>query len=172
MKREEKEAVVAELREDLLSSRAVIVATSVGIPVNTINDLRSELRRGGSSFRVVKNTLARRAISGTPLQILEEHLKGPSALVFNSEDPVAPAKALAEFKKKNDAMQIRGGYLGGSLLDAAGVDRLAKMPGRDELRSKLLSAMNGVGTKFVRVLIAAPQGLLNVLNARRDSLEG
>jgi large subunit ribosomal protein L10 len=170
MKRETKEQMVAELREELAKAPSIIVASSVGMPVNTVNELRSALRAQGSRYRIIKNTLAKIAIAGTDLEPLGAHLTGPTALAYNLEDAVAPAKAIVDFKKDNDKLEIKAGYLNGSVLDASGVEALSKMPGKDELRAKLLSVMNGVGTKFVRTLAAAPQQMLTVLVARKDSI--
>lgn len=170
MNRQEKAEVVELLRGELENAASVVVASSAGIPVNTVNDLRTGLRSNATTYRVVKNTLAKRAIEGTPMESLGEFLRGPVALAYAEEDPAIPAKLLLEFKQKNDKLQIIGGYINGMLLDPAGVEQLSKMPGKDELRAKLLSVFNGVGTKFVRTLAAAPQQFLTVLNARKDSL--
>lgn len=170
MNRQEKEEFVALLREELGAARSVILASSLGIGANKMNDLRAKVRANQAQYRIVKNTLAKLAIAGTEMEVLGEHFSGPTALVYSSEDAVAPAKVLVDYQGTNDKLEIRAGFLNGALISVAEVERLSKMPGKDELRSKLLNAMNGVGTKFVRVLNAAPSSLLNVLTARKDAI--
>ena len=170
MNRQEKEQFIAELREDLANAGSVVVASATGIAVNDLNEMRSKLRATGGKYRVVKNTLAKLAIAGTEMEVLGELLKGETAIAYAPEDPVSPAKGLADFAKDHDKFVIKGGYLNGSLLDAAAVAQLAKMPGKDELRSKLLSVMQGVPTKMVRTLAAAPQNFLLVLSARKNEI--
>lgn len=170
MNRNQKEEVVAVLREELPTAASIVVVSAVGIPVNTINGLRTQLRAAGAKYRVVKNTLAGLAIEGSETAPLTSMLKGTSALVYHPEDPSSPAKILVEFKKKNDKFELRGAILNGQVFDATGVEALATMPGKNELRASLLGVLNGVGTKFVRTLAAAPTQMLNVLNARKDAL--
>lgn len=170
MKREEKEVVVEELRSDLATAPAVIVATSAGMSVNAVNALRTKLRKSGVKYRIVKNTLARLAMQGTEMEKLYPSLKGFTAIAYHAEDPVITAKLLTEVAKTNDKLVIRAGYLNGSVFDPAGVEALATMPGKDELRSMLLGTLNAVGSTFVRVLAAGPSSFLNVLNARKDAI--
>lgn len=170
MEKAKKEEVVAELRSTMVSAPSVILASSVGLPVNVVNDLRSKLRAQGATYRVVKNTLAKRAIEGTPMEALADLFSGPVGVAFHPDDVTVAAKVVTDFAKDREKFVVKAGYLNGSLLDAAGVEALSKMPGKDELRADLLRVMNGVGTKFVRVLAAGPTSFLNVLNARRDSL--
>lgn len=170
MKREEKEVLVEELRADLAVAPSVVVASSSGMTVNAINDLRGKLRKGGVKYRIVKNTLARRAMAGTQMEALFPYLKGFTAIAYHLEDPVVTAKLITESAKTNDKLQVRAGYLNGSTFDKAGVEALASMPGKDQLRGMLLGTLNAVGTSVVRVLAAGPSSFLNVLNARKDSL--
>jgi large subunit ribosomal protein L10 len=172
MNRQEKEVLVEELRAELAAAPAVVVATSQGMSVNAVNDMRTKLRKSGIRYRVLKNTLSKIAMEGTPMTGLYPHLKGFTALVYHPSDPVVTAKVLSEIASDSKFLKIKAGYLNGSVFDASGVDALAKLPSQDQLRAMLLSTMNAVGTKFVRVLIAGPQSLANVLNARKDSLAG
>jgi large subunit ribosomal protein L10 len=171
MNRKEKEEFVATLRAELSEARSIILANSVGIDANSMNELRAEIRASDSQYRIVKNTLAKLAVKDTDLEMLAEHFTGPTALAYSSEDAVAPAKVLFDYRKDDETLEIRGGYLNGKWMDVDGVEQLSKMPGKDEIRAKLLNAMNGVATKFVRVLNAAPSDFVNVLNSRKDSLE-
>lgn len=170
MDRTTKAEIVGKLREELEGVPSLVVATSAGLNANAMNDLRAQLRAVGAKYRVVKNTLARRAVEGTSLENISDAFVGSTALVYHPEDAVISAKVLVEFAKKSDKLVLRAGWLNGSVLDANGVEALSKMPGKDELRAKLLATMIAVPTQVVRVLAAGPTSFLNVLNARRDSL--
>lgn len=170
MNREEKQQTIEELRAELVQAVSVVVANNAGTTVNAINELRTKLRASGAKFRVVKNTLAEKAIAGTSLEPLGKLLVGPSALAYHYEDPAGPAKILLEFKKTNDKYVVRGGFIDGTILDEKGVETLSKMPGKNELRSSLLSVFNAVGTKFVRVLAAGQTSFVQVLSARGQQL--
>lgn len=170
MNRQEKSETIARLQASLDGVGAVVLTSAQKMPVNTLNELRAQLRLQGAHYEVVKNTLIKRAITGTPMENLAADFTGPTAIVYHPEDVTLPSKILLEFQKKNEALVIRRGWLNGTLLDANGVEALSKMPGKDELRAKLLAVFNAVGTQFVRVLAAGPQSFLNVLNARKDTL--
>jgi large subunit ribosomal protein L10 len=172
MNREEKQQTIEELRAELLTAVSVVVASNAGTTVNAINDLRTKLRASGAKFRVVKNTLASKAIAGTHLEKLDGLLVGPSALAFHAEDPSGPAKIILDFKKTNEKYVVRGGFIDGTILDEKGVELLSKMPGKNELRSQLLNIFTAVGTKFVRVLAAGPTSFVQVLKARENQLGG
>lgn len=151
---------------------AVVVTDFKGLTVEQVTELRSELRKVGVKFEVVKNTLARQAIKETRKENLGELFRGNSAIAYHDDDPTAPAKILTEFAKNNDKLALRGAWLDGKLLDPEGVETLSKLPGKDELRGKLLSVLAGVPTKFVRTLIAGPTQFVRVLQARAQQLEG
>ena len=170
MNRDEKAEVVASLRTSLDGVSAVILASSVGMSVNAINELRTALRQIGAKYIVVKNTLARLAIEGTDLETLQGALVGQTALIFHPEDGALAAKTVVAFKKTNDGFQLRGVWLNGTIMPESGVEVLSKMPGKDELRAQLLSVFQAPATQMVRVLAASPTSFLNVLNARKDSL--
>lgn len=168
MNRTEKEQFVADLRAELLDAKSVILACHQGIEVNKINELRSEFRKQNVTYRVVKNTLARIAVSGTDMEGLHEHFVGPIAIAYSTEDAVAPAKVMKAFAKDVDAYQVRAGYMDGTVFDESGVKRLADMPSKDELRAKFLGVLQGVPSKFLRTLNAAPQQFLMVLKAKAE----
>lgn len=172
MNRTEKSAVIERLRAALADVPAVIVTDFKGLTVEAVTELRSELRKADVKFEVVKNTLARQAIKASSKENLGELFRGNSAIAYHDDDPTAPAKILADFAKKNDKLALKGAWLDGKILDAEGVVALSKLPGKDELRGKLLSVLAGVPTKFVRTLIAGPTQFVRVLQARADSLEG
>jgi len=170
MDRNTKIEQVGQLREELEGVPSLVVASSAGMDANSMNELRAQLRAVGSKYRIVKNTLARRAVEGTPLENVAGEFTGVTALVYHPEDAVVSAKVLVEFAKKSEKLVLRAGWLNGDLLDSAGVEALSKMPGKDELRAKLLAVMVAVPTQVVRVLAAGPTSFLNVLNARKDAL--
>lgn len=174
MNRTEKSAVIERLKTALADVPAVVVADFKGLTVEKATELRSAFRQADVQFEVVKNTLARKALSGTAKENLGELFKGNSAIAYHAEDPTAPAKVLTDFLKENAKvpLSLRGAWLNGDLLDEAGVDALAKLPGKDELRGKLLSVFNGVPTKFVRTLIAGPTTFARLMQARATQLEG
>lgn len=173
MDRATKVAVVDEFKSALSDAQSVVLAEFRGLNVPEAVELRSKLREAGVTLRVIKNTLARRAIAGTELEAVSEALVGPTAWAFSSEDPVSPAKVLVDFLAGPAAehIAIKMGYLGGKSLTPHEVSALAKLPGKDELRSKLLSVFLGTATQFVRVLSARPVEFLNVLTARKQQLE-
>lgn len=172
MNRAQKEQLVEKMRDDFGQAKSIILATHVGIDVNTVNELRSELRANGVHYHVVKNTLAKIAVSDTDLDVMTDSFRGPTAVAYSFEDAVAPAKVLADFADDHDKLVLKGGYLDGKMIDEAGVEQLAKMPTKDELRAKLLRVFNAAPTKFVQLLTAAPKKFINVLNARKDDIEG
>lgn len=171
MDRQVKADMVGELREELQNLPSLVVASSAGMDANAMNDLRSKLREVGAKYRVVKNTLARLAVQGTPLENAADQFIGSTALVYHPEDAVVAAKVLVEFQKKAEKLVLKGGWLNGAILDSQGIEALSKMPGKDELRSRLLAVMVAVPTSVVRVLAAGPTSFLYVLNARSGALE-
>lgn len=171
MKREEKTALVERLREALADAPAVVVADFKGLTVEQTDELRSQFRKAGVHYEVVKNTLARRAVVDTDKESLISLFKGNTAIAFHPEDPTISAKIVRDFSKENEELSIKGGWLSGELLDVSGVQKLATMPGKDELRGKLLSVVVGAPTKLVRTIIAAPQTFVRLLSARQQQLE-
>lgn len=170
MNRDEKTAVVDRLRADLDGVPAVVLTDFRGMTVEMTNALRTELRKADVHYEVVKNTLIRRAVTGTSMESLSDQFTGNTAMAFHAEDPAAAAKVITDFVRTNDKLKIKAGWLDGRLLDADGVDALAKLPGKDQLRGMLLSVLIGAPTKFVRLLTAGQTGFARVLKARADSL--
>ncbi|GGP24174.1 50S ribosomal protein L10 [Silvimonas iriomotensis] len=150
---EDKKAVVAEISAEVAKAQTLVVAEYRGIEVASMTLLRKQARESGVFLRVLKNTLARRAVEGTPFAGLADHMVGP--LVYGiSEDPVAAAKVLNDFAKKDDKIVIKAGSYDGKVLDAAGVAALASIPSREELLSKLLYVMKAPVAGFARALAA------------------
>jgi large subunit ribosomal protein L10 len=169
---EDKKQIAAELHEKFSNSKVVIVTDYKGLDVTTINSLRRKLRDAEVEYKVVKNTLLVRAAEETDAALIKEQFKGPSAVALSYDDPVAPAKVLADFAKEHDKLEIKVGVMGGKILDLAAIKALAELPSREVLLAQVLSAMNAVPTGFVRTLNAIPQQFLNVLLAIKDQKEG
>ena len=173
MNRTEKKEIVDELREKLARSQVAILCGFRGMKVEEVNRLRTELFKEAVEYRVVKNTLARLAMEGTPmLPALKPHLEGPTAIAFTSEDPTAPAKVLSKLARDLPTLKIKAGYLDGRGLSPSEVESLATMPGKPELRAKLLGLFCAPASSFVRVLAAVPAQFVRLLEARRKDLEG
>ena len=150
---QEKQAVVAEVAAQVAISQTIVLAEYRGIGVADITVLRANARKSGVYFHVLKNSLARRAVAGTPFAALAEQMAGP--LVYSmSEDAVAAAKVVADFAKTNNKLVIKAGAMNGELLSAAQVAVLAATPSRDELIATLMATMNATTAKFVRTLAA------------------
>jgi large subunit ribosomal protein L10 len=163
--RTQKEAVVQELREKLQGVQSVVLAEYRGLTVAQSNKLRRALEKEGAAFRVVKNTLARIAVEGTPFEVLKGELKGPLAAVVAYQDPAATAKVLDAFAKEHPALVIRCGALGGKLIQAADVEALSKLPSRDQLLGQFVGVLQGPLRNLVGVLAGVPRSLVQVLSA-------
>jgi len=152
--REDKVAEVAEVRDRLAGSAATLLAHYRGLSVKQMAQLRTELRQSNAEMRVVKNTLAKRAVDAAGIEGLGELLEGPTSLVFCADDPVGPAKTLKKFSKEHPNLVIRGGYLDGAVMDAEGASRLADLASREELLAKFAGLMQGALSGFARLLQA------------------
>ena len=171
MNREEKIAYVETLKEGLSSAQIVLRTRFTGLSVSRMTELRKNLRDAGVRYRVVKNTLLRRAVEGTEYESLVEDLKGPIALAYSSEDVVGVAKTLTDFAKDEELFLVENGVLSGKALSAADVVSLASLPSKDQLRGQFLSVLQSVPRNLLGVMQAPSRDLLGVLNARKDSLE-
>ena len=167
---EEKKALVAEVSGKVAQAQAIVLAEYRSMEVGQITQLRAKARTAGVYFRVLKNTLARRAVADTPFAGLAEHMKGP--LVYGiSPDPVAVAKVLAEFAKGNDKLVIKAGAMPNQVMSAKDVTTLATMPSRPELLAKLLGTMQAPIAKFAQTLNEVPSKFVRTLAAYRDQRE-
>ena len=170
LNRQDKANVIAEMSELVAQSSAIIIAEYRGLTVEAITKLRADARKQGVQLRVVKNTLVRRAVAGTPFEGLSDQFVGP--LIYRlSADPVAAAKVLATFAKTIDKLIIKGGAMANYVMDVAAVEQLASMPSREELLAKLMATMNEPIAKFVRTLNEVPARFVRTVAAYRDAQE-
>lgn len=169
--RAQKEDVIAEVAAKVASAEAIIVAEYRGLEVEAMTNLRRQARASGVYLRVLKNSLAKRAISGTPYESMGGNLAGP--LIYGiSEDPVACAKVLSEFAKGNDKLVLKGGAMSAAPLDVEGIKALADLPSREQLLATLMGTMQAPVAKFVRTLNEVPTSFARALAAVRDQKEG
>jgi large subunit ribosomal protein L10 len=167
---EQKQAMVAELAAKLAGAQALLVAEYRGLDVERITKLRTRARKSGLYLKVLKNTLARRAVQGTPFEKLADLMVGP--LMYGiAQDPVAGAKVMSEFAKENESFVIKGGSMANALMSSKDVKALALLPSREELLSMLLGTMQAPVTKLVRTMNEVPGKFVRTLAAYRDSKE-
>lgn len=165
---EQKKAVVAEVAAVAASAHSIIAAEYKGITVEAMTALRAKARKDKVYVRVVKNTLARRAFEGTAFECMSDALAGPLVLAFSQEDPGAAARVITEFVKGNDKLVVKLVSIGGKLLAAEDIKRLAEMPTKDQAISMLMSVMNAPITKLARTLNEVPGKLVRTVAAVRD----
>ncbi|MCC6333269.1 MAG: 50S ribosomal protein L10 [Myxococcales bacterium] len=168
MLRSEKEQMISELNGKFTRAKAVVVAEFSKLDVSTVNRLRKKLREGKVEWKVLKNTLARRAAKGTSVEKVSDDFTGPVATAISYDDVIAPAKILADFIKELESIKIRSGVVQGQKIDKAGVMALAKMPGLNELRATILSMINQPATKLVRTIKEPGSALARVLKAKSE----
>ena len=167
LNRQEKTVVVEEISAQVAKAQSIVIAEYRGLDVASVTVLRKQARESGVYLRVLKNTLARRAVNGTPFEGLSSQLAGPLMYAI-STDPVAAAKVLFDFAKSNDKLVLKGGALPNSVMSVEGVKALASLPSRDELLAKLLGTMQAPVAQFVRTLNEVPTKFVRGLAAVRD----
>ena len=165
-----KEQTIAALKERLAESKYLFFTNYAGLTVEEITKLRTELRKDGSTYAVVKNTLFARAAGEELAKTLEAFLAGPTGVVFAASDPVAPAKALKDFNDQVKPLEVKAAYVDGAVLDAKQVVALASMPSKPVLQATLLGMLASPLRNFVGVLAANPSGFVRVLAAREKQL--
>lgn len=164
---EQKKAVVAEVGSHVETAMAIVVAEYRGLEVGDMTKLRAKARASGVYLRVLRNTLARRAVAGTPFEGLSDKMVGPLAYGISS-DPVAVAKVMHEYAKTNDKFVIRGGAMPNALMEPKEVAALASLPSREELLAKLLGTLQAPVGQFLRTLNEVPGKFVRGLAAIRD----
>lgn len=138
---EQKKQLVSEVTESLKNSSCTVITDYRGLNVAQVTELRKQLREAGVEFRVLKNTLVRRATKEANLEQLDEHLTGPTAIAFSADDLIAPAKILHTFAKENEQLEIKAGVLEGEIVNVDQIKELADLPSREGLLSMLLSVL-------------------------------
>ena len=173
MNRAEKQVLIDELRTEFGSSPHAVLLDFKGLSVNAATEFRRKVRQAGSHYRVVKNSLAVRAVKGTPLEGLGSKFEGTTGVAYTGADPVALAKVLIDFQKEHPALSLKGGIVSGTeMLDAEGVKALSTMPSLPELRARLLGLLQTPATTLVRLLNTPGGQLARVLKAHQDKEEG
>ena len=163
----EKQSVVAEVAKQVAGAQAIVMAENRGLPVADMTQLRAKARASGVYFRVVKNTLVRRAVADTPFAPLSDRMVGPLAYGIGP-DPVAVAKVLNDFAKGNEKFVIAGGAMPGQVMSAKEIAALAALPSRDELLAKLMGTMQAPIAKLVRTMNEVPAKFARALAAIRE----
>ena len=171
MQKSEKEDLIKELTDKFQRAQTAIVAEFSKVDVETVTKLRSKFREGKVEYKVIKNTLAKRAAKGTSVEVISDDFKGPVALAISYDDVIAPAKILTEFIKDLETIKIRSAVVQGRKVDVEGVKALAKMPGLPELRGQLLGMLTQPAAMLVRTLSAPGSQLARVLQAHADQAE-
>jgi len=166
---EEKKAIVADVAEVAASAHSAVAAEYNGLSAEDMTELRARARSGGVYLRVVKNTLARRAIDGTDFDCMKDALTGPLVLAFSQEDPGSAARVLKDFAKENDKLVVKVLSVGGQLLAASELDRLASLPTKEQAISMLMSVMQAPISKLARTLNEVPGKLVRTVAAVRDA---
>ncbi len=165
---EDKKAIVANVNETASSALSLVVADARGCGVEQMTGLRKLAREANVNVRVVRNTLAIRALEGTEFECAREAFKGPSLLAFSMEDPGAAARIFKDFAKENDAFEVKALAVGGKLMGAEQLDVLAKLPTRDQALSMLMSVIQAPVVKLVRTINEVPGKLVRTVAAIRD----
>jgi large subunit ribosomal protein L10 len=168
---EDKKAIVAEVNETATSALSLVIADARGVTVDGMTALRKNARENSVTLRVVRNTLAKRALEGTDYECVNSTLVGPSQFGFSMEDPGAAARLFKEFAKENKNFEVKALAVSGQILGANQLDVLAKLPTRDQALSMLMSVMKAPVTKLVQTMNDVPGKLVRTLAAVRDQKE-
>jgi len=149
-----KEAVVSSIQESFDGAQSIIFYDYRGLTVEEVTELRKQMREAGVEYKVLKNTMIKRAVAALGIDGVDNVLEGPTAVAIGKEDPVAPARILNDFVKKVKKTEIKGGIVYGKAASVAEIEYLATLPSKEQLIASLMSVINGVTSKFVRTLEA------------------
>lgn len=173
MERAAKEQMLGEIKEAFSNVASVVIADYRGIRVPMVTTMRDEFRKAGCHYRVLKNSLVKIAVKGSKMEPLSTLMVGTTAVIWSNEIPQSPAQvALKWAREQPKFFVVKGGYYEGQLLDLAGVDALARMPGKAEIRASMLMTFLAAPQSFVAQLVAGPQNFAYLLDARKRQLEG
>ena len=172
MEKAAKEQVLGEIKDAWKNVSSVIIADYRGVRVPTVTAMRDDFRKAGCHYRVIKNSLVKIAVKGSKMEPITQLMTGTTAVIWTTgEAPQPPAQVAMKWAKDEPKFVIRGGYYEGSLLDLKGVEMLAKMPGKPEIRASMLMTFLAAPQGFVAQLVAGPQNFAYLLDARRRELE-
>ena len=163
--------MLASIKEDLDGVSAMWVVDYRGLTVKEMQQLRRDIRETGSVLKVYKNTLMHIALADAELPTLDDMLQGPSAFVFCGDDVAAAAKAVKEFAKSNDVLEIKGGIMDGAAVSAAEVEAIASLPSREQLMAQIAGAISGVARGLATTINGVPRGLAQVVKAVAEQKE-
>ena len=166
-----KEAEVAEIQEKIEKSQSVMFLDYRGLNVAEVTELRNKMRAAGVEYKVIKNTMIRRAAEKAGIEGLDDVLEGPTAVAFGYADPVAPAKILVDFIEDTKKTNLKGGVLAGKAMTEAEIKNLASLPSKEELIAKMLGSLNSPITGIVMALSGIPRNLVYALNAIKEKKE-
>ena len=172
MERAAKEQMLGEIKEAFTNVASIVIADYRGIRVPVVTTMREDFRKAGCQYRVLKNSLVKIAVKGSKMEPLSALMVGTTAVIWSHEIPQTPAQIALKWAKDEPKFIIRGGYYEGQLLDRAGVDALARMPGKNEIRASMLMTFLAAPQSFVAQIIAGPQNFAYLLDARKRQLEG
>jgi large subunit ribosomal protein L10 len=167
--REKKEELISTYVEQLNNSDAVIITDYRGLTVTELQELRAEIRKAEGSFSVIKNTLAKRALADAGLPAIDDLLIGPVGMGFCHQNVPGVAKAITNYAKDNETLEVKGGLMGEQLLDEATINNLATLPSLEVLRAQLLGLLNAPATQLTGVIAGGVRQLVNVVHAYADT---
>ena len=171
MDRTQKAEVLGEIKEAFANVASVVIADYRGITVPVVTAMRDDFRKAGCHYRVLKNSLVKIAVKGSKMEPLSQLMVGTTAVIWSNDTPQTPAQLALKWAKDEPKFVIKGGYYEGQLLDAKGIDALAKMPGKNEIRASMLMTFLAAPQSFVAQLAAGPQNFAYLLDARKRRLE-
>ena len=171
MDKVQKQQVLGEIKEAFENVASVVIADYRGIRVPVVTTMRDDFRKAGCHYRVLKNSLVKIAVKGSRMEPMSTLMVGTTAIIWSNEVPQTPAQLALKWAKDEPKFVIKGGYYEGQLLDPAGVDALARMPGKNEIRASMLMTLLAGPQAFVAQLVAGPQNFAYLLDARTRQLE-
>lgn len=171
MDRAGKAEILGEIKESFANVASVVIADYTGITVPVVTAMRDDFRKNGCHYRVLKNSLVKIAVKGSSMEPMSALMTGPTCVIWSNESPQAPAKIALKWAKDQPKFTIKGGFYEGQLLDVAGVNALATMPGKNEIRASMLMTLLAGPQAFAAQILAPVQNFAYLLDARKRDLE-